>query len=253
MIATEIFDTGMRPIPPFTQFPVVMPSTQDTNTLLDSYKSSSQEYVDLLEEVKAKFDVTGDQKYKKAVGDFEAECKTYVALEHKVRNTNRDVGHLWACSGFEQGLDWSLMLAPLRVIHNTTPRSAEMTKLTKRRWLPESPTVSSYSAEDIRAGKFVIKKGRSTDVTMGTLNVLRSMFFDNIRGKKVTFEGWHIAPESHDHVFSRPGDSGSWVLDMRGNWIGMIIAEIDGGALMLTVDKLIPDIERMTGARVGLP
>jgi hypothetical protein len=242
----------MLPIPLSTEYPVVMPATIDADYRLERNQAISNDLKSRAEEAKEKFEMTGEKRFQEFAERLEARVTEYTTADDKIRNTNRDVGHLWACSGFGQELDWSLMLAPHRVVQNGIPRSETLALLTREQYEPAS-TVNSYSSEDVKPGNFVVKKGRTTGVTVGVINYIRSTALDTINEQKVLFTGWHIAPADRDHSFSRPGDSGSWVLDMAGNWIGMLNAEFDGGALMLTVDRLVPDIERLTGARVGLP
>jgi hypothetical protein len=76
---------------------------------------------------------------------------------------------------------------------------------------------------------------------------------ESYHGKRLEFTAWHIAPQKRMEPFCQPGDTGSWALDMEGDWVGLIFGEVDGAGLMLPVDKLVADIERFTQAKVELP
>jgi hypothetical protein len=104
----------------------------------------------------------------------------------------------------------------------------------------------------MRAGELVIKRGRTTGLTVGTVNAIEPAV--NLGGK--TCSAWHIVGKV-GNWFCRPGDSGSFVLDTEGRWCALLFAtpfkSVSGDAYVLPVGDLIADIEYLTGGTISLP
>jgi hypothetical protein len=108
-------------------------------------------------------------------------------------------------------------------------------------------------------GETVYKIGRTTGVTKGTVNELRStknLKSWEVQGKNQsrypTAQVWTILSKSKEKLFCEPGDSGSAVFTLGGNFKGLLV----GGFCELNQDvayfisgcDIFEDIKEITGA-----
>ena len=94
----------------------------------------------------------------------------------------------------------------------------------------------------------VVKKGRTTGVTVGVVDCLET----NVRLENKKMVAWKIyAPNMRD--FSQPGDSGSLVLNHEGQLQGLLFGGWDNRfGLMIPIDALVKDIETRTKRKLHL-
>jgi hypothetical protein len=189
-IVTEIVDRGMPP-PPSTEIPIVMPATMDTKNFLTRNWSHVEQFKRLLKESKLLLEITGEQTHQQNVNYQEGNIRKYAAQETKARNTNQDVGKLGACSGFGKRLDLSLMLAPDRQIQNMLPRTDETDRLTEILYTPKA--TMTFSMQNVQAELQVIKKGRTTNITVGVVNAIKTVLLHSPHSdNKIQFSGWQV-------------------------------------------------------------
>ncbi|CZT07191.1 hypothetical protein WAI453_010876 [Rhynchosporium graminicola] len=100
-------------------------------------------------------------------------------------------------------------------------------------------------------GTWVVKKGRTTRVTVGEITALKTICH------------WQDNSQSYEDVaelykggdpFATGGDSGSIVYNMEKQWVGMIIGEktISCAGIFTPVDALLADIREQTGGSIEL-
>jgi hypothetical protein len=101
----------------------------------------------------------------------------------------------------------------------------------------------------LKAGDKVIKHGRSTKWTMGTVNECKAFHFE-----------WHRTGEESIAIsivgdyctrFCEPGDSGSMILNANGEAVAILFALEPGFGLSFAADigATMADIERRTPLR----
>jgi hypothetical protein len=117
---------------------------------------------------------------------------------------------------------------------------------------PDSLKLEEWSTERVRGEERVFKRGRTTGLTSGKFGGINPRV--NLRGKVCS--AWQVIGKT-GKLFCQPGDSGSFIIDSEGKWCGLLFAapyaSITGDAFVLPVDKLIADIEDLTGGSVSLP
>ena len=117
--------------------------------------------------------------------------------------------------------------------------------------IPRDPKLVVWSAERVRKGGKVYKRGRTTGLTCGEFSHINPRV--NLDGKVVA--AWQVVGFG-ENDFCRPGDSGSFIIDSEGQWCALLFAcpyTHRGDAYVLPVDQLIEDIEYITGGTVSLP
>ncbi|OJD12425.1 hypothetical protein AJ78_06976 [Emergomyces pasteurianus Ep9510] len=176
-----------------------------------------------------------------------------------LNNFNRLTGTLWAGSGFRSrnsfGMDWALISLPnSRSFLNKLPTSGELAVLPPHIHatvlFPDSGKVKECGS--CEKGAVVFKHGRTTGLTQGTFNYVDSAV--NFNGRKVS--AWHVIG-THNVPFCDSGDSGSWLIDENGKWVGLLFAcpfpSFTGDGYVIPVLELIEDIEALVGGKVELP
>jgi hypothetical protein len=117
---------------------------------------------------------------------------------------------------------------------------------------PDSLKLETWSTERVYGEERVLKRGRTTGLTSGTFNSINPAV--QLSGKVCS--AWQVVGKT-DRFFCEPGDSGSFIIDSEGRWCGLLFAapypSTKGDAFVLPVDKLIEDIEGLTGGSVSLP
>ncbi|KAM5431216.1 hypothetical protein MferCBS31731_007956 [Microsporum ferrugineum] len=118
-------------------------------------------------------------------------------------------------------------------------------------WKPESAWVTKI-ARIPNTEAPVVKRGRATGITLGWISGLVPARF-RIEGYPggLHHRGWGVFnPSTH---FAKPGDSGSWVLDMSGRVVAIVIAgdSSDGSTLALPMTELVKDAEIMVKLPAG--
>jgi hypothetical protein len=229
-----------------------MPSSADRNTTLARYQELLAYAKENLKDAQQKLEWTGDTRQQTRANVYQEKLEEAVDSVRKINNLDRKVGDLWACSGFGRQLDWSLISAPERSVQNNVLPVTEVKHLTDE-YAPMGSRINMWSMDNVKSESIVLKRGRSTGITVGMLNEIKTTVITSHYGDKITFTAWHVAPRKRLAAFCEPGDSGAWVLDMESSWIGIVFGEVDGAGLMLPVDRLIADIEDVTGAKVELP
>lgn len=115
---------------------------------------------------------------------------------------------------------------------------------------PKSNRLSELSTSKIVGGKIehVLKRGRTTGVTVGVIDCLETM----IRLSDTPMKAWKIyAPNMTN--FCQPGDSGSFVLNHEGQLQGLLFGGWDDRfGLMIPIDAVVKDIETRTKKKLHL-
>ena len=193
---TEIKRGGLKPTTSDI-YPIVMPSEADTNTTLNSSHSICKSIEQRLKSAQEELDSTRGEIEQNRVNAIKDGLKSRNDIVNKIRNCDRDVGSLWACSGLQESLDWSLILAPKRVIENEIP-DAEVDQLRHVAYVPSGIKIQTYSMENVKAEEMVIKRRRTTGVTVGTMNAIQTTVIECFKtkeeNKKVKYTTWLIAP-----------------------------------------------------------
>ncbi|KAK5061587.1 hypothetical protein LTR84_008131 [Exophiala bonariae] len=279
VIGTEHELNGLR-LDQASQIETVIPSDQDRTQKLQSIQITLQTAIAPLQNLQERFEWTGDLRLQKWIDDWTREIEEQEAQKRIINEFDSRVGSLRACSGFQiQNLhDWSLSAVTNRCSKlNTLPpptdpqlvpptTNDDLDSSTKRYYQPVDGEIKSWSARGPKFGDRVFKRGRTTGVTTGIISHLKTdIVLSNSQGQKIIFTGWEITPEprpqparpqpaGRDQSFVQASDSGAWVLDMDGNWRGMVFARLSSGSgVMEDVEVIKQDIERMTGCNVELP
>ncbi|KAF3491860.1 uncharacterized protein GIQ15_01377 [Arthroderma uncinatum] len=178
----------------------------------------------------------------------------------EIKSFNPHIGTVLATSGFKNAsthagissplclLDWAILhVRNGRRCHNyigdINPSIPE--------WRRESQSVSGI-ADIPDTESTVIKKGRTTGVTLGVVGgppvlVRLGAAYGNLYRR-----AWLVSRD-WSKCFARPGDSGSWVLNMSGQVIGILVAgdESDGSGLIVPMSLVVRNIEAVAGFPEG--
>lgn len=215
------------------------------------------------------YQLTGDEKYRERAGIIEKILQIHLeSLQTLVDDSNSSQGQLQYGSGFQRGFDWSLSLFGDREISNTPPTVEEFEwAFDKFRNRVDSPHPAYTPLDEItlttaEANSYVMKRGRTTGLTIGQVNAIKSsMLLSNTltMNGEICFEV-HALTNADWDVLVLGGDSGAWVLDMDGGWIGSVIGchrpEKGIGckvAFVQDASKIVQDIEAFTGKKVVFP
>ncbi|EEQ31269.1 hypothetical protein McanMca71_006840 [Microsporum canis] len=176
----------------------------------------------------------------------------------EVRSFNPNIGAIVAASGFrnaalDSGLASPFILLDWAILHIRNGRDS----LNYTGDLEQSaPTLQRESQFITRIDPIpnsqsaVIKKGRTTGVTVGTISGLTSIAI-RIPGLPAGLHHRGFEISSGPAPFAKPGDSGSWVLNMSGQVIGLLFGGdvADGSAMVMPMNLVVKDIEE----KVGIP
>ncbi|OJD11450.1 hypothetical protein ACJ73_09535 [Blastomyces percursus] len=176
-----------------------------------------------------------------------------------LNNLNRAAGTVWAGSGFRSsntfGMDWALISTPnWRPFQNKLPTSEELATLPgyfhETVLFPDSGKVEEYGP--CEKGVEVFKRGRTTGLTHGTLSHVDCAV--NFNGRAMF--AWQVIG-AFNKPFCDEGDSGSWVIDREGKWIGLLFAcpfpSYTGDGYVIPILELMKDIETLVDGIVVLP
>lgn len=95
--------------------------------------------------------------------------------------------------------------------------------------------------------------GRTSGLTSGTVHCLKSslQMRPNVFTSAFSVTGLGFSKRS------TKGDSGSWVIDQNGRWVGLFLVapgiSLSGDVFTLPARDVIHDIELVTGGKVTLP
>ncbi|EFQ99454.1 hypothetical protein MGYG_02465 [Nannizzia gypsea CBS 118893] len=105
----------------------------------------------------------------------------------------------------------------------------------------EANSLDAGSFGDVKLGDWVSKNGRSSDTTYGRINHLhREVMWPS--GER-TFE---VEVLSLDGEFSRPGDSGSMVVNSKGEFVGLAMATDSSASFITPISHIQRDIHELT-------
>jgi Peptidase family S64 len=110
-----------------------------------------------------------------------------------------------------------------RVISNTIPFNDPVLRHEYPTWNVGRVYVNGIA--EMKLGEEVLKTGRSTGVTYGTVRFLCDRVKFRLASER-TVE-FTVIIEPGTSLFGRPGDSGSWAVNKAGNAVGMVIGGID--------------------------
>ncbi|KAK2867961.1 hypothetical protein FQN49_003295 [Arthroderma sp. PD_2] len=181
-----------------------------------------------------------------------------IELAHHFQG-NQHLGNVYAASGYRLTesnnlLDWALIdVTSDRISENEIPRAKDVPGSRKRAYNANSGVLDTTA--DLGSNMTVCKAGRSTGFTEGRLGALQytdlQIWFkgkDEWRKVKgLLREIFPVAPR----VFADAGDSGSFVMDRHGAFVGLYVggATSTGTGLFLEAKDLFNDIKAITGAK----
>jgi hypothetical protein len=255
--ASEIESQGLRPCPT-SPFQTVIPSALDQKHKLHWLDNQIHALSEFINTQQQKLEWTGELRYQAAIDRNSSTRAQYQAERNTIEQFNSSAGALWACSGFQKEHlhDWSLSLAPNRSISNTLPPPdhPNITGPAKYEYVPSHAEIRSLSTKNVKSGSSILKRGRTTGVTAGIINPIRTdITLHNSQGEELRFTGWEITPSPANNSFIESGDSGAWAVDMDGNWCGVLFAQLSSGrGVMQDVKCIVEDIQRMTKCTVEL-
>lgn len=171
------------------------------------------------------------------------------------------IGQVLAASGYKvnkdnRRLDWALIESPTTYSKNTAPSGLDLTRL-------ELPPLGSYDIGEgfiitetaaVQLNEFVIKKGRTSGITSGFTNKMQRVIAWPSFGGKETEE---IEVMGLGKDFGDPGDSGSFITDMKGRLVGLLFAK-DACVSSYDVSFMTPihdvqdNVREVTGATLSL-
>ncbi|DAA74440.1 TPA_exp: Uncharacterized protein A8136_3407 [Trichophyton benhamiae CBS 112371] len=195
--------------------------------------------------------------YKDSPGDISND-QTYQALLSRLQSPS--IGNVIFASGHRRTakdtrLDWALVSSPKTFTANKpTPGDAIQPpfELPYNEAYTQNADSKVKQLAQLRLGGWVTKRGRSTGYTTGEVNHMhREVQWPS---GETTFE---IEILSYTANFAAPGDSGSFVTNVRGELVGMVSA-IDHRAgqfnvtFVTPIDVIQDDVKRMTGGFLSL-
>ncbi|GAD94396.1 predicted protein [Paecilomyces variotii No. 5] len=254
-------DTGLTPENATNlNVSLLSPSNFDTNFKQETIEKALESIRGHIESFCAKYGT--DQLNEKQQGILAKLQANADVLRTEVQSLNtfeRAAGTVWAGSGLRSantfGMDWALVSVPSqRPFANKLPASEEFSALPGHFFdtmlLPESGEIEEYGV--CAKGTEVFKRGRTTGLTQGTLSHIDCAV--NINGRVMS--AWQVIG-SFNNPFSDKGDSGSWVINAEGKWVGLLFAcpfpSCTGDGYVMPVSELVKDIETLVGGEVVSP
>ena len=182
--------------------------------------------------------------------------------EIPVHDNARDVGSLFASrhcvSNDGYILDWSLTKLDQRSLTNKVPEEIYKAKSTKElRNTEPTSNLTTWSAErDIIRGCTVVKCGRTTGWTVGTVNEFETVTLVSREGKEFKGKAWKILSDKIQAggisraPFMEKGDSGCIIIRTEpglsresGVMVGLGFGVIQNFGLMTPLSVVFTDIE----------
>lgn len=171
------------------------------------------------------------------------------------------IGQVLAASGYKvnkanRRMDWALIESPITYSKNIAPSRFGLRKL-------QQPPLGSYNIGEqfiitktaaVQVNEFVIKKGRTSGITSGFINKMQRVIAWPSLGGRETEE---IEVMGLGGDFADPGDSGSFITDIRGRLVGLLFAkdacasDYDVG-FMTPIHDIQDNVREVTGATLSL-
>ncbi|KAM5474817.1 hypothetical protein MferCBS49748_000224 [Microsporum ferrugineum] len=173
----------------------------------------------------------------------------------------RYLGFVFAASGFtvnprKQLLDWALInVDTRRITANEIPTTKTVNPKYAGEYGVSTPVMSGTASAEEDA--IVFKTGRTTGFTAGTVNGIKLSdlqgWTTNAQGEREFIRGTAVvvSPFDCNIPFGAPGDSGSFVMNREGKFVGLYV----GGdyknniSLFIEAQCLFEDIKRVTNCR----
>ncbi|KAM5458288.1 hypothetical protein MaudCBS49596_000201 [Microsporum audouinii] len=173
----------------------------------------------------------------------------------------RYLGFVYAASGFtvnprKQLLDWALIdVDRRRITANEIPANDAVNPKYRAKYVPSAPVMSGTASVDEH--DLVFKIGRTTGFTGGRVNGIKLSdlqgWTTNAQGEREYVQGTAVVVGSLNHniPFGEPGDSGSFVMNSDGQFVGLYIGgDVDNQTgLFIEAQCLFEDIKRVTNCR----
>lgn len=117
----------------------------------------------------------------------------------------------------------------------------------------EEPQTVTEIKPGFNKGEWVAKIGRTTGVTAGMVNVFPAAFNNN-KGKGSYDSEVEIMSLPEGDEFFRPGDSGSMLVNINKECLGMVFGGSDGGEVgyATPLEKIVEDVLDATGGTLTL-
>jgi len=137
------------------------------------------------------------------------------------------------------------------------PSQAELDRVARDGFFLNGKT----KVERVNNGRFffsgdpLFKKGCMTGLSNGFYNGIEpTVAIELPNGElRTTTEHTLISPASSDTTFSKPGDSGSWILNASGDLVGMLWGGSNNVGYFTPIGLVLNDVETRTGWKVQLP
>ncbi|WEW57328.1 hypothetical protein PRK78_002793 [Emydomyces testavorans] len=248
---------------------------------IDTQKDQNYMETELRLQNPDEFVITGDRnryvRAKKIVDIYENKASS---LKQFLSQNHQCLGRVFAASGFRlsdskkpEALDWALITVNSHRLSKNqvfSPHLVRNVQILTQRQLPDPTTLpqkylsSSFTASEeyipgmaeLAEDMDLFKIGRSTGFTAGRLNGVKTTTLHswtrNEKGQmeEKLSEAYCVVPDSaFNSVFGTAGDSGSFVLDNRGCFVGLYFGgSTDGTGYFSGATELIHDIKMVTGA-----
>ncbi|EFR01258.1 hypothetical protein MGYG_04263 [Nannizzia gypsea CBS 118893] len=173
---------------------------------------------------------------------------------------NRYLGGVYAASGYRisttsRMLDWALIeVRSERLSKNKIPLMEDIPESRRGEYHPASAVLQA--ATPVEADMSLCKVGRRTGFTEGRLNTLHvtqvQKWSQNKDGSwtKICGSLHEIVPVAPQGRFGDAGDSGSFIMDRHGSFVGLYVGGCleTGTGYFMEASDLFHDIEKITGA-----
>jgi hypothetical protein len=152
-------------------------------------------------------------------------------------------------------MDWALIETPNTFAVNKLPPAKAFPSAEEQPW-PQKYRIGSDSKlrhlGRITLGEWVAKKGRTTNYTSGTVNRMRRGVHWDAHSGLISEE---VEVFGLTKNFAGPGDAGSFVTNVRGELVGLLIGRdaypLDCG-IVTPIEDIQQDIERTAGGFLSL-
>lgn len=98
-------------------------------------------------------------------------------------------------------------------------------------------------------GEAVLKVGRTTGCTYGRVNGIRNAA---ILDTAETPTSEYVVLGNDGVSFSEPGDSGAWVINTKGEVVGVVTGGNNGVSYIKPIKTILKDISKETGLTLAL-
>jgi hypothetical protein len=264
---------ALFPGDPNNHLELSQPSLSDYNRALDKYREEiravkSSVNASIIARVEQN-DPSASKRDRRLYDGQQAEIRRLEGLITKAEDFYRvgglQLGKVFAGSGLrvnqsQRILDWALVdIRSDRINDNYILQLEDVSVKLRNIYAPDKVVSEVIEPE---ADMPVFKLGKRTGFTHGLMNGTRPTDIQSWHQTrdgswtKIRGYAWEVVPVNPDAFFGRPGDSGSFVLDNLGQFVGLYLGGDfkRGTGLFMEAKDLFADIKYVTGAaKVTVP